>query len=514
MTAITNCDTEALARLAAVVEFSSDAILTKDLQCRVTSWNRGAEKLYGYCADEILGREVSVLVPPQRVGEEREILDRVLAGELVGSFETQRVAADGTVIDVSLSVAAIPDASGEIVGVSSIARDAREAKRAATSLCASNELLYAVVSSLTEGILVSDGTGAITTCNVAAERMLGLTAAQLADRAPDEPPWKAIREDGTPVDADQLPIAVTLRTGEPQRGVVQGVQRPDGSLAWIAINSQPLFAPGEQDGYGVVASLTDVTDRRRADHRILELNEGLERRVHQRTTELQAANAELTDFAHALAHDLRTPLRAIAGFARALQQRRLDPTDGEAEYKLQRIVLAATRMGELIDAVLLLSQITRRELEVSRVNLSAIAREIAEQLRSEDQGRRVEFVIEDGLEADADPDLIRILLRQLLENAWKFTEPRERARIELRRTSDHAFVVRDNGIGFDMAHAGSLFRPFSRLHRVDEVAGNGVGLTLVDRIIRRHGGSVSGVGRPNRGAAFHFTLERKEEYAR
>jgi light-regulated signal transduction histidine kinase (bacteriophytochrome) len=170
-------------------------------------------------------------------------------------------------------------------------------------------------------------------------------------------------------------------------------------------------------------------------------------------------------------------------------------------------------MGEEIDAMLLLSDLTRRELSVTSVDLSARARQISEELRARDPAREVEFVIGDGLETEGDRRLVRVLMRNLLENAWRFTGPREHARIDVMRAGAGVFAVRDkgNGVGFTMEFAGLLFKPFARLHREDEFPGLGVGLTTVERIVRRHGGAVWGEGRLGEGASFYFTLEPPTE---
>ncbi len=248
----------------------------------------------------------------------------------------------------------------------------------------------------------------------------------------------------------------------------------------------------------------DVTERRDAERRIQDLNMALDRRA----VELEAANRELETFAYSVAHDLRTPLRAIAGFTGLLaRDAHIGPQDEQGQALIARTTAAAARMGELIDALLELSQLARSRLELTSVDLSAIAREVAEQLRSGDPSRQVEFVIGAGLHARADRRLARTVLRSLLENAWKYTSRREQARIELAAAGPGVFVVRDNGAGFDMEFADQLFRPFGRLHRQDEFPGTGVGLATAERIVHRHGGTLKGEGQVDRGAAFYFSLE-------
>ncbi len=266
------------------------------------------------------------------------------------------------------------------------------------------------------------------------------------------------------------------------------------------------------------AVLNILEDLQGEQEEIRRLNAQLEDRVRertedllQRTAELKAANQELEAFAYSLAHDLRTPIRAISAFGAVLARNQGDQLGDQGRQTLERIRRASARMGELIDAMLLLSQLTRRELSFTSVDLSAAAREVSEELRAVDPARRVEFVIEDGLETLGDQRLVRVLIRNLLGNAWKFTSPREHARIEVTRAGAGVFAVRDNGVGFNMDFAGLLFKPFARLHREDEFPGIGVGLTTAERIVRRHGGAVWGESRPGEGATFYFKLEPPTE---
>jgi len=217
-------------------------------------------------------------------------------------------------------------------------------------------------------------------------------------------------------------------------------------------------------------------------------------------------SSELEAFSYSVSHDLRAPLRAIDGFSRALEQHYTGQLDDAGRDMLERVRKATGRMATLIDALLMLSRLSRRELRLERVDLTALANEIEADLRARDPARRVEFVIEDGLAALADRALTRTALENLLENAWKFSATRNDARIELASAGSQSFVVRDNGAGFDMAYADKLFVPFERLHRDDEFAGTGIGLTTVQRIVNRHGGQLRGEGRVGDGAAFYFDL--------
>lgn len=263
-----------------------------------------------------------------------------------------------------------------------------------------------------------------------------------------------------------------------------------------------------QDVSGLV-QVEDISERLRTEARVHALNRTLEARVALRTRELSLANHELESFAYSVSHDLRAPLRAIDGFSRILAERYGAALDEGGRDYLGRVRRAAARMGELIDAMLKMSRMTRGELRLGPVDLSRMAVEIGEELRVGDPGREVEFTVQPGLEAIGDAALLRNLLSNLLGNAWKFTRGREPARIEFGRdeaAGSGGFFVRDNGAGFSQDYVDKLFRPFQRLHGQNEFSGHGIGLATVKRIVERHGGTIRAEGAEGQGAVFHFTL--------
>jgi light-regulated signal transduction histidine kinase (bacteriophytochrome) len=235
----------------------------------------------------------------------------------------------------------------------------------------------------------------------------------------------------------------------------------------------------------------------------------LEERVEQRTEALKQSNDELEAFCYSVSHDLRSPLRSIDGFSLALLEDldgRLDP---ESADHLARIRAATQRMGALIDDLLNLSRISRTELAAKPIDLTGMARDVLEELRTADPDRIVDAVVADDLSAAGDPRLIRQVLDNLLGNAWKFTSKRPSARIAvgaIAMDGATAFYVQDNGAGFNPAYAQRLFGVFQRLHSMQEFAGTGVGLAIVDRIVRRHGGRVWAEAEEGVGATFYFTL--------
>ncbi len=268
-------------------------------------------------------------------------------------------------------------------------------------------------------------------------------------------------------------------------------------------------------GEGEVAALTAAVNAMLSeiqvrDRSLQESRDLLEQRVRDRTSELNASNKELEAFCYSVSHDLRAPLRSIDGFSLALAEDHAASLNDEGTGYLSRIRVATQRMGTLIDDLLNLSRITRSDFRTQKVNLSQIARSIMSELEAVEPERHVEVAIADDMEALGDARLLRQVLENLLRNAWKFSSKRPAARIEFgQRTVNGApaFFVSDNGAGFDMAYASRLFGVFQRLHGMSEFPGTGVGLAIVDRVVRRHGGHVWADAAVDSGATFYFTLE-------
>jgi PAS domain S-box-containing protein len=283
--------------------------------------------------------------------------------------------------------------------------------------------------------------------------------------------------------------------------------RRDGSVIWVREYARVRRNADNQPVVLVICD--DITERKQAEEQVRQLNLELEQRVVERTAQLQAANKELESFSYSASHDLRAPLRAISGFSEALLTDYSGQLDAHARDYLERIRTASRRMGLLIDALLSFSRITRQEMRRAPVNLSEMAESVGAELQAAQPERWVEFVIESGLQANADPALMRIVLANLLGNAWKYTSPRDRARIEFgyaRNNGASAYYVRDNGVGFEEDFAEALFMPFQRLHSRREFEGEGIGLTTVQRIIQRHGGRIWASGKVDQGATFYFSI--------
>ncbi|WP_088889133.1 sensor histidine kinase [Leptolyngbya ohadii] len=254
----------------------------------------------------------------------------------------------------------------------------------------------------------------------------------------------------------------------------------------------------------------EIAERQQAQERAQEFNQGL----RQAIVELQAVNQELETFSYSVSHDLRAPLRSIDGFSQALLEDYLEHLDTTGQDYLRRIRSASQRMGQLIDDLLTLSRVTRSEMQKQTVNLSHVASRLCTQLQQAHPERQVEFVIQPELIANGDPHLLQVVLDNLISNAWKFTSREPLARIEfggmIQENGIPIYFVQDNGVGFEMAFVEKLFKPFQRLHQMQEFPGNGIGLATVQRIIHRHGGQVWAEGKLNQGTTFYFTLAAEE----
>jgi PAS domain S-box-containing protein len=286
----------------------------------------------------------------------------------------------------------------------------------------------------------------------------------------------------------------------------------DGPHSYVTVKFPILDENGT--AYAVCGISTDITDRTRAEAEVRRLNSDLERRVRERTAELEASTRELDAFAYSVSHDLRAPLRSLDGFSQVLLDDYADVLDESGQDCLRRLQANTGRMAQIIDDLLDLSRATRVELRRNPVDLSELARVVIAELRQAEPGRQVEVTIADHLNTTGDPQLLRLVLVNLLGNAWKFTErsPAATVRFELAADStEQVFAVRDNGAGFKMEYAAKLFEPFQRLHSRGEFEGSGLGLAIVARILRRHGGRIWAEGAPGEGAAFYFTVTAPPE---
>jgi PAS domain S-box-containing protein len=496
---------ESLALLAAIVHSSDDAIIGKDLQSRVLSWNIGAERMFGYTAAEMLGEPITRLLSRDRPDEEPRVIEDVKRGE-TQHFETVRIRKDGQPIEVSLTISPIKNAKGEIVGVSSIARDITEQKRAQDALERHASMLREQAQMLDlANVMARDLDSRIILWNSGMEKMYGWTKEEALGKNSHD-----LLRTQFPGPLDDI-VATLHRNGRWEGELVhfdkQGRQ--------LAVTSQWVLHTDAQGKPAAILEVNnDITERKRAEEEVRRMNVELEQRVEARTAQLTAANQELEAFTYSVAHDLRAPLRHIDAFSRILNDDFASSLPPEARRYLETIRNGSRNMSQLVDDLLNLARVGRQELRRKPIHLGGLVNEVVADLKRETEGRQVEWQIRQLPTVECDPGLMKQVFANLLSNAVKYTRPRQKSVIEVgsgKANGATAIFVRDNGVGFNMKYVNKLFGVFQRLHRAEEFEGTGVGLATVDRILRKHGGTIWAEAGVNQGATFYFTVPGLED---
>jgi len=491
----------AVARLAAIVTSSDDAIIGKSLEGVVTSWNAGAEKTFGYASGEMEGQSIMRLIPPDRREEEGEILAKVRRGEAVRNFDTVRLHKDGRAIDVSVTVSPIKDAGGRIVGASKVVRGIMERKQAEAALRDSEERFRTMADSIPQLAWIARADGYIYWYNRRWYEYTGRTPEEMEGWG-----WQCVHD---PVALPRVmvswPAAIAAGTRFEMEFPLRNVE---GSYRTFLTRGEPL-----RDSTGQVVQWfgtnTDVTVLKEAEERVRRLNAELEQRVVERTAQLEMINKEMESFSYSVSHDLRTPVRAIDGFSQAVLEDFGPLLPEEGRRYLRTIRHSAQHMGALIDDLLAFSQLKRQALNKRPIDTHELVRATIADLGSPWPTRQVDLRVGDLPNCSGDRALLKQVWINLVSNALKYTRKRAIAEIEVgcsKVDGADAFFVRDNGTGFDMRYADKLFTVFQRFHRSEDYEGTGVGLAIVQRIVERHGGRVWADAIVDRGATFHFTL--------
>jgi PAS domain S-box-containing protein len=493
------------ARMVAIVESSDDAIVGKDLSGVVTSWNAGAEKIFGYAASEMIGQSITRLIPPERMHEESVILDGVRRGESVRTFDTVRVRKQGDAVQISVTISPIKDGTGKIIGASKVARDITGRRQTEVTLRANQEHMRLATEATGVGIWAWNIQTQQIHWDAQMFRIYGMEPTPNGIVSYDTWAGAVLPEDLAREEA--LLQATLLRLGRGNREF-RVLRKSDGECRYIeAVDTVRSNESGQAEW--VVGTNLDITSRKQAEDEIRALNEKLEERVRERTAQLEAANQELEAFSYSVSHDLRAPLRAVDGFSRIVMEDYGPLLPPEGQRYLKNIGVGAQQMGTLIDDLLTFSRLSRLPLIQREVGVDRLVQDALKELAGQWEGRAVQITVGDLPPCLGDPALLKQVWINLISNALKYSRKRDPAIVEIscaRQNDENVYCIRDNGAGFDMRYADKLFGVFQRLHRAEDYEGTGVGLAIVQRVIHRHGGRVWAEAAVDRGATFYFTL--------
>jgi len=472
---------------------------------RAVRWNKAFNEISGY-SDE----EIGSMKAPDSYYNEEDMKKAAVAAEKVlnegiATVELSLITKDGRSIPTEYTGSAIRDDDGNPKYIIAVGRDVTERKRAEDEL---QTRTYELAERVKELNCFYGIANLVQKPGISLEQILKGTV----DLIPPACQYPKIACARVVLEGQIFRTSNFRETIWKQASdiIVHGDRA--GTLEVCYLEEKPErdegpFVAEERSLINAIAErLARIVERKKAEEQIQKLNESLK----SHAAELAAANKELEAFSYSVSHDLRAPLRALEGFSRALVEDYYDKFDEEGKDYVRRIRGAAEHMGQLIDDLLNLSLIMRKEMRRQEVNLSELAHTITGELQKTQPERKVEFVVREGVLAHCDPRLLQDVLENLLGNAWKFTGKHSQAKIEfgvIQKEGQNVYFVRDDGAGFDIAYINKLFVPFQRLHSTAEFSGNGIGLAVVNRIINRHGGRIWAEGEVEKGATFYFTLE-------
>lgn len=509
-------------------------VLTDARENTIVAANPAFARQRGYAPEEMTGMSALKLFPPHLLVDARAIID-TMATTPHSLFETEHVTKDGRCFPVMVDVTVVADQDDQPLHRIAYVLDITERQQAEHALAEALEMQkrgrIAALNQMQDANLARTQAEQTLAALRASEERLSLfiehAPAALAMFDQEMRYLAASRRWHNDYHLGQAPLigrshydvfpeigenlkAIHRRAlhGEIIRSDEDSFQRQDGTVQWLRWEVRPWHTVAGEVG-GIVIFSEDISRFKKAQKEIHRLNSELEQRVIERTAELTAANRELDSFAYAVSHDLRAPLRAMNGFSQALIEDYGDALQGEAKMYLDQIILGSQKMGELIDGLLTLSRSTRGALQRHRVDATAMTLRLLAELAKQEPQRQIRWEVEPEMTLRGDEAMLEVVLRNLLANAWKYTSRRELAIIRVYGVAGEQGVtlcVSDNGAGFDQAYADKLFQPFQRLHRQEEFPGIGIGLATVQRIIHRHGGTLTAQGIKEQGATFCITL--------
>lgn len=472
---------EAALRLGAIVESTDDAIVSKDLNGIIMSWNPAAERIFGYTPEEAIGQSILMIIPQERRHEETEVLSRIRRGERIDHFETVRQRKDGSLLDISLTVSPVFSKDGRVIGVSKIAREITDRKRAETVLADRNELINSLTDNMSVGLIMLDIDGQIDFMNPAGEKITGCRLEDVRGRNLHETVHH-LHQDGSPYPAEDCPIFQAIRSAEPMLEHEDVYVRPDGTFYNVLCNVAPVIREGRR--LGTLVDIRDITESKKAD-------------------------ALKDQFLGLISHELRTPLATIYGSTRLLRDRFERIPEPDRKALIDDLVSESERLQRIIENLLLMTKLEASGLDLEPISLPLIVNTAVDSFRSRNPGRAVTVHNGETIPPVLGNALyIELVLENLLSNASKYSQPGLSVEVMLRPTPDGANVlVLDRGIGIS-GDAPSLFTPFFRSARARGMAsGTGVGLAVCRRVIEAQGGTIWAKQREGGGSEFGFHLQ-------
>ena len=480
--------------LAAIVEYSDDAIISKSLDGIIRSWNKGGERMFGYTAKEIIGKHISLIIPPDYINEDKEILKKIRNNEIIDHYETVRVKKSGEQFYVSLTVSPLKGIEGNIIGVSKTARDITIRKKFELDLKNANKKL----------LFQNEEKEKRASELINANNELAFQNNQKEKRETD---LIFVNRELFFQSEEKEKRASELITANKELAF-QNQEKENRAAELITANKELAFQNQEKENRAAELVITNK-ELKKAEDDIRKLNEELEQKVIERTSQWEVANKELESFSYSVSHDLRAPLRAISGNAKILDEDYVAGFDSEGIRALNSIKHNSKRMGNLIDDLLAFSRLGRQQVAATELNMNALVNSIKEEILLEDTENRTEINVNVLPFAKGDQSLIKQVWINLISNAMKYSKYKPKSIIDIGfYINDNLVVyyVKENGVGFDMQYYDKLFGVFQRLHSSEEFEGTGIGLAIIQKIVLRHKGTVWAESKLNEETCFYFSL--------
>ncbi len=492
---------EEIQKLANIVESSDDAIISKTFDGIITSWNKGANILYGYSQDEIIGKNISILIPPHLKDEYKRFTNLILRGERVYHYERERIRKDGKVIDVALTLSPIFDLSGKLVGISTIARDISIRKKAEKKLEYASKYNRSLIEVSVDPLVTIGPKGKITDVNKSTESVTGYSRDYLI---------------GTDF-SDYFTEPEKAREGYQQvfkNGTVMDypleIKHKNGHITPVLYNAS-VYKDDNDEIIGVFAAARDITELKKAEYKLKEYQDKLEEKVKKRTEELAKSNKELEQFSYITSHDLREPLRMITNFLQLLERRYTDQLDQDAKEYIGFAVDGAKRLDNMTNDLLSYSRITTKKEEINNVNYEDVLKEALINLKVPIEKNNA-VITHDPLPTIKGNEQFKFqLFQNLIGNAIKYRS-QETPKIHISATKEnnqYLFSIKDNGIGMSPDHLERIFTIFQRLHTHAEYEGTGIGLAIAQKIVHQQGGQIWVESELGKGSTFYFTIPDK-----